>query len=510
MMDFSSPVAILGGATGTGKSFTLGQKLLTAATLQRAHRGVRRTHFLVARPSEGDVKESIVKDLEDEILAEIKDAGGVVKFTGQYPVKGLVKFALPDQTEVHCEITAAGFEDQASAKRKLKSKKYTCAFLPEIQTFYDPKVVAEIVQRINRYPTDKDGGIYWEIPMSDGSIATFAGGRLWGDFNYTDKRHWFYKYSVSDNVIKENGEPTRKIYEQPPILLAMPDPHSNFVYKGEKVRFVPNPAAKPYIQHARVRDDEGRPIPDSEYDHWLNQVEQMTGDDASIDENIMAQWGYRTDGRPVFPRFSVNEHVEKGKIQVNPSMPVYVGVDGGFNNAFVFGQEGFTGKLQILDEINNVKENAKPIDNALDEDVIPLLNSKYMGCEVIFILDPSMYFGEGAKGNNQGDEFKKRGLNAVACRTQDPDERLRSGEYFINNRGVLSVASICSDVVSALAGGYNYKILRGGMFSESPDKKSDSSHIGDAFCYLCTQLRRGFSKPKKKAKSRKKRSLHSW
>ena len=134
LTDFHSPVSGIGGPTGTGKSFTLGQKLLLAASIQRAHRGVRRTHFLIARPSEGDVKDSMVKDLEDQILSDIKDAGGTVKFVGQYPVRGTVNFRLPDQTEVYCEITAMGLEDVASAKRKLKSKMYTCAFVPEIQT----------------------------------------------------------------------------------------------------------------------------------------------------------------------------------------------------------------------------------------------------------------------------------------------------------------------------------------------------------------------------------------
>lgn len=510
LTDFHSPVGGIGGPTGTGKSFTLGQKLLTAAALQRAWRGIRRTHFLIARPSEGDVKESMIKDLEDEILTEIKEAGGIVKFTGQYPIKGEVRFALPDETEVHCEITAMGLEDQPSAKRKLKSKKYTAAFCPELQTFYDPGVIDEIVQRINRFPTDKDGGIYWEVPMSDGSIATYNGGRLWFDFNYTDRRHWFYKYAVLNNIIKEDGTPTRTIYEQPAILVAVPDPQSNFTYKGEKVRFEPNPQAKDYIRHALVRDDEGVHIVDSEYDHWLKQVEQMVGDDAQIDENIMGEWGYRTDGKPVYPGFSTTDHVAKGELPINRAKPVYVGVDGGLNNAFVFGQEGFNGKLNILAEINNIKENAKPIASALDEDVLPLLNEKFFGCEVIFVLDPSMEFREGSKGDRQEEEFEARGLKWKHAPTQETMKRILDGRWFINTRGVLEISCICDELVSALAGGYNYKLKRNGMFEDKPDKNSPYSHIGDAYQYLCSQLKRGFSKSLKPKKANRKRSLHRW
>jgi len=509
LCDFHSPVAGLGGPTGTGKSYTLGQKLLTAATIQRAHKGVRRTHFLIARPTEGDVKESMVKDLEDEILNEIKEAGGVVNFKGQYPVKGEIKFALPDDTEVHCEITAMGLEDQATAKKKLKSKKYTAAFVPELQTFSEPGVVDEIVQRINRFPTDKDGGIYWELPMSDGSLSTFIGGRLWFDFNYTDRKHWFYEYAITKNIIKDDGSPTRAIYEQPAILKAIPDPQSNFTYKGEKVRFEPNPEAAPYIRHACVRDEQGQPIPGSEYNHWMNQVEQMVGDDAQIDENIMGAWGYRTKGRPVFPKFKP-DLVSRGRIPVNRALTVFCGVDNGFNNGWVFGQQGFSGKLMVTDEINNAGDNAKSISSALDEDVLPLLNNRYYGCNIVFILDDSMYSGEGAQGNCQADEFDKRGLKHVICESQDMDTRIGDVDFFITTRDALEISSACSDLVSGLSGGYSYKLKRSGIYNEKPDKDGPFADICDAFQYLCGHMRRMFSKSVKPKKKKKRRSLHKW
>ena len=511
LVDFHSQVAVIGGATGTGKSYALGQKLLMAATFQRAWRGIRKTHFLIARPSAGDVKESLVKDLEDEILSPIKEAGGVVNFVGQYPIKGDVKFMLPDGTEVHCEITAMGLEDQASAKKKLKSKKYTCAFVPEMQTMWNQGVIDEVIQRVNRFPTDKDGGIVWEIPMSDGSIVSYTGGRLWGDMNYTDMRHWFYEYIVSNNILKEDGEPTRKFYELPSVLIAVPDANSNFTYKGEQVRFEGNPEALPYIKHAVLRDAEGNKIPGSEFNHWLNQVEQMVGDDAQIDENIMGVWGHRTEGKPVYPRFSITEQVAKIELHPNVTRPVYVGVDGGFNNAFVFGQESHTGKLAILDAINNVGDDAKSIGEALDTDVLPLLNLKYMGCEVVFVVDPSMFFGEGSSGRTQVDEFWDRNLKVVQAPTQNPGERLKDGGWFVDTRGVLEISANAKEVVTALAGGYNYRLKRDGMFDEHPDKKSRYSHIGDAYQYLCSQLKRGFSRKSKKGVSKtKRRSYHRW
>lgn len=506
LTDFHNLVAGLGGPTGTGKSFTLGQKLLTAACIQRAHKGIRRTHFLIARPTEGDVKESMIKDLEDEILADIAEAGGIVKFVGQYPVKGEVKFALPDQTEVHCQITAVGLEDQASAKKKLKSKKYTCAFVPELQTFSEPGVVDEIVQRINRFPTDDQGGIYWEVPMSDGSVATYTGGRLWFDFNYTDRKHWFYDYAVTNNIIKQDGKPTRAIYEQPAILNAVPDPQSNFTYKGEKVRFEPNPEARPYIQHALVRDENRVPIPDSEYDHWIKQVEQMIGDDAVIDENIIGVWGYRTAGRPVHPKFRPDV-VARGNIQVNRALPVYVGVDNGFNNAWVFAQQGFSGKLLILDEVNNSVDNAKAVSSALDDDILPLINNKYFGCEVIFILDESMYSGEGAKGNCQADEFDKRGLSHQPCETQNQQVRIDDVDYFLTTRDAIEIGSNCKDLVSGLSGGYSYKLKRSGMYNEKPNKDGPFADICDAFQYLCGYMRSVFSRQSKPKRKRVRRSL---
>lgn len=511
LLDFHSQVAIVGGPTGTGKTYALGQKLLMAATFQRAWRGIRKTHFLIARPSSGDVKESLVKDLEDEILTPIQEAGGVVEFVGQYPIKGEVRFALPDGTEVHCEITAMGLEDQESAKKKLRSRKYTCAFVPETQTMWSQGVIDEIINRVDRFPTDKDGGIVWEIPMSDGSVSIERGGRLWGDMNYTDIQHWFYDYAVTKNIIKENGEPTRKLYELPSILLAIPDSNSNFTYKGEPIRFEGNPEARPYIQHAVMRDENRNKIPDSEFQHWLKQVDQMVGDDALIDETIMGVWGHRTDGMPVYPTFSIAEQVSKFELFPNNRKLVLVGTDGGFNNAFVFGQESYAGKLAILDEVNNVEERAKSIGAALDNDILPLLNAKYLECEVVFIVDPSMFFGEGSSGRSQADEFHDRKLRILPAPTQNPEERIKDGKWFINNRGVLEISVICKELVSALAGGYNYKLRKSGMFEERPDKRSKYSHIGEAYEYLCSQLRRGFShKQKKDASKKERRSYHRW
>lgn len=494
--------------TVSHNSFSLFQKLLVAASIQRAHRGVRRTHFLLVRPSAGDVRESIIKDLEDEILTPIKDAGGVVEFVGQYPIKGTVKFGLPDGTEVHCELTGMGLEDRESAKRKLRSKKYTCAIVPEMQTLWEKGILDEIVNRIDRYPTDKDGGIAWELPMSDGSLQTFRGGRMWGDMNYTDKRHWFYDYMVVDNIIKENGLPTRKFYELPSILTPVPDPNSSFTYRGEPVRFEGNPQALPYIKHAVQRDEEGEKIPNSEFEHWLNQIDQMPGDDAQIDEVIMGVWGFRTDGKPVYPGFSMTEHVSGHLLSPNVSKPVYVGVDGGFNNSFVFGQEGLNGRLQVFDEINNVEDEAKSLSEALEMDVLPLLNSRYYGCDVNFILDPSMFYGDGGKGNNQAHEFYNRGLRASPAPIQDPNMRFKDSNWFIITRGVLEISNNCTELVSALAGGYNHRMMKNGMFGEHPDKNSRYSHIGDAFQYLCCQFKRGFARPKKR--SGKRKTLHRW
>ena len=454
-------------------------------------------------------KDSVVKDLEDEVLAPIKEAGGVVKFVGQYPVRGEIRFALPDDTEVHCEITAMGLEDVPSAKKKLKSKKYTCAFVPEVQTLSDPGIISEVVQRINRFPTDSQGGIYWDLPLSDGSIRTYTGGRLWCDYNLTDKRHWFYKYVVTDNVVKDNGRPIRQMYKQPPILMAVRDPQSNFTYKGERVRWEPNPDAASYIRHAVVRDEAGEVVPGSEYNHWQNQIEQMNGDDASIAENILGEWGYRTKGKPVYTGFSEEDHVSSSNIPVNRSVPIIVGVDGGFNNAFVFAQIGFNGKLQIIDEINNTKESAKPIDLALEQDVIPLLNQRFYGCKVEFVLDPSMYFRDGGSGVSQSDYFSNNQLNHKPAPTQDPEERIKNGRWFIDTRHVVEIDKKCTELVSALSGGFNYKLRRNGVYDEQPDKTSEYSHIGDAYGYLCSQVRKGFGVAKK-VKKGKPKSMFKW
>ena len=66
------------------------------------------------------------------------------------------------------------------------------------------------------------------------------------------------------------------------------------VYKGEAGVFVRNPEAVHYVKH-------------NKWQYWEDLLKEMMGDDALIQQNILAEFGDHISGKPVYPRFRPHE-----------------------------------------------------------------------------------------------------------------------------------------------------------------------------------------------------------
>lgn len=503
VLDYDSPVQILAGPVGTGKTISLGLKLLVSAlSIRPQEDGVRRTRFIVFRRRYGDLEASIAKDLEDIV------APGLFRMSSRKsPMYGEMKFT-DNKGPVHCEVYFYAFETEADVA-KIKSMKFTSGFGPEAQEHVSHKILKAVFERLGRYPTNEDidpdddaslefnRAIQWDLP--DGSTA--KGKFLALDINYPSRHHWMYNYMVTNNKVQsDTGKPLRKIHRQPPThifvagrRLAPGERGVEGTYRGQVGVFVRNPKAKRYIVHQG-------------WEYWESLIREMMGDDALIQQNILAEFGTASDGLPVYPVFAEHRHVAEYDLDYLPGIPVYVGADNGFNNAWIFMQKDpNTGKINIINEIVNVGTGGKTIKSAIDDDILPYVSDILVPkgvMDVIIITDQAFLSGEGGYGTRQMDILNDAGLVALPC----PEKYTTPMRDLVNDMlraDRILVSPKCTWVIGAFSGEFKYGMSKDGIVKKDPDK-NDFSHPAEATEIGITGIMRPLAGKRKKGSGKKK------
>lgn len=207
-----------------------------------------------------------------------------------------------------------------------------------------------------------------------------------------------------------------------------------------------------------------------------------------IKQFIEAVWGYSVAGKPVISTFNRDFHVSKEYLIPNPYSVLVIGFDPGMHSAFIFGQLDMYGRLLILDELVLEGYGAQ---RACTDRLIPLLNAKYRGYEVIIAPDPACQSRSQTNESSVLDvlkeqRFKKYWSTKVGS-TNLIAPRLAAIESFttrLTEKGpALLVDPRCRTTIKALASGWRYEKTKGGSEKESPEKNI-YSHPGDGVTYL--------------------------
>lgn len=501
VMDFEGDVMGLVGSVGTGKTISLAIKILLAATsIVPMEDGVRRTRFIVFRKRYGDLELSIMKDLETIV------APGLIQFSGQTsPMKGWMEFS-DAHGPVECELLFYAFETEADVL-KIKSLKFTAGFGPEIQEHAGPRVLKGVYERLNRFPTpsasqidfdaeniDDNPAIRWNLP--DGTVA--KGSFLAFDFNMPSRRHWLHDYLVKDNTVDPStGKLFRRVYKQPSVLSWVPggvlnNPEDGVAmrYRGEDGVFIRNLDARGYAVH-------------NGYKYWFKLVQDSAGDDELIQRNVLVEWGQQADGKPVYPMYQEAAHVASKPLNYAPGRLVLVGVDNGHNNAWIFTQQAIDGTSVVIHEICNVGEDAKPVDRAVSEDVVPYINQHLRGYRILFVLDQAFWQEEGGFGLRQVDALTDAGLDVIPCPDKFTGPIRRINGNWLSSRRVL-ISPTCTRLTEALAGGFHFKMLPSGVYTEEPVKNA-SSHVAEAWEFVQVALEKPNVRMQNVTKKKRKR-----
>lgn len=485
ILDFTTPVQVIGGPVGTGKTYTLALKILLAAlSIVPDENGVRKTRFIVFRRHYGDLEASIFKDLG-------AIAPGLFKITGKKsPMMGVFDFPYTDAKgvgkRVHSEVYGYSADNQAELV-KIKSLKFTAGAIVEAQENDDIRVYRRILERLGRFPTpshvDDDADVednpalVWELP--DGT--THRGFWLAMDINYPSTRHPLYRYLTLDNTPNAQGQRPRAFYQQPPVFTFVAGATTDLgavgvdgTYKGEEGCFVRNPAAAVYIRH-------------NGWAYYEKLLSESMGDDALIQQNLLAEFGDTAGGKPVYPRFRRERHQAKVEMKYAPGLPIYVGVDNSLNNAWVFTQMLPSGKLLVLDCIANVLDDACPVADALEHQIVPMMRNQLVYNEVIFYGDQAMFNREGGEGGTQAELLNKAGLTIRPARFKfTSDMRPLLSSMFAND--MILINERCAILLDGLAGGFHYRINRTtGLYADTP-VKNEFSHPCEALEIVASTL----------------------
>jgi hypothetical protein len=201
---------------------------------------------------------------------------------------------------------------------------------------------------------------------------------------------------------------------------------------------------------------------------------------------IEGQYGFVSDGRPIFPEYDDGIHC--GECQTVAGIPISRGWDFGLTPSCVFVQLTGSGQMIIVDELVAEQMGA----DAFSDEVLSYSSRYYPATDFIDIGDPA--------GNQraQTDEstcfhilhtkgiWIEPGLQTLALRFESVRKPLTR---LVGGKPAFRLHPRCKMLRKGFQGGYHYRRLHTSneRYSERPEKNA-YSHAMDALQYACTRL----------------------
>jgi hypothetical protein len=425
-----SPVSLIEGPVGSGKTVATLMKGFTASVQQRAFRGVRYSRGMFLRNTYPELKSTVIKSFQDwfpESIAPIRwDA----------PITATMKFPLADGTRLECEIYFLSF-DRPDDIGKLKSLEVTWAGLSEMSEL--SKTALDMsTQRVGRYPGARLGGPSWY--------------GVFGDTNFPDDDHWIYRLFEKD---KPKGF---ELFKQPGGLIER---------AGE---YLDNPLAE------NIKNLPGG------YEYYRRQLGGKTKEWIKV--FVLANYGTVADGKPIYPEW--NDEIHCRKVSALANRPLLLGFDYGLTPACVICQVSPRGQLLVLGELfakdMGIRQFARDV-------VRPYLALNFHGYSFQAAGDPAGVARSDTDEKTCFMELAEEGIACVPASTNSfVGRREAVAKYLtrmVDGRPCLMVDPSCDMIRRGFNGRYQYKRLQvvgEERYRDVPDK-NDFSHLHDALQY---------------------------
>lgn len=449
--DTTSRVKALKSGVGMGKTSALAIELVRIAQQQAADsHGVRYTKFAIIRSTYAQLKTTTLPTFLEWFPQE------AVTVTYGSPIQVLLRMRLDDGTQVHSQMLFFPL-DRPAQVANLLSLEITGAAINEAAEIKVPGFIKVLLSRC-RYPRQKVAPITWKGVLMD--------------YNPPPVGSWLWK------MFEENPDPRYKLYEYPAAVLIKRDP-SDPEDPG-KWEFQPNPDAE-NIQN--VADG---------MDYWMELAEDYRYDWPMLQRFVLGDYTFGGAGRPVFSTFSERRHVVEG-VKPYRTVPIIIGFDFGIYTACsILQQQG--NKLVCLDAL---EKSEAGLINFLDDELMPLLNSRYANITRFATGDPSGGQRSVIDLGQCIQVLRKYGFNYIPPRFKNNaiDTRLECVNYFMRQEGMFQINRHNTELINALAGGYHWDSSKEhlGFIGEKP-VKDDASHIADSLQYACMYFYKGTGK----------------
>jgi hypothetical protein len=426
---------LLAGPIGSGKTTGCIYELFRRACEQAAAEdGYRYTRFAIVRQTLKQLKDTVLKDIEDKLHA-----------VSRYKVMdNVVHVEFGDVRSEWLLLPLETAEDQ----RRLLSMQLTGAWMSECIEM-DVNLVAGIAGRCGRYPSGDRGVPSWFGVIADTNMPTENSD--WHKFMVTDKPiDW--EVFIQPGGLEEFAENLEWL-TQTADTLKLPVDHPRRLAQGRL-----------YYERAARNNNQD----------WVKRY-------------VHAQFGNDPSGTAVFrDSFKSSFHVREN-LEPNRFYPLLIGQDFGRDPCSAIFQMDARGRLICLEEV--IAEDIG-LEGHLEKNLRPvLLQARYIGLPMIVLGDPAGSAKSTIYEETTFDVLKRMGFQAVPAPTNDLDQRLRSVEAWLLRQhdgtgAILFDKQRCPTIIRGLAGGYRYAKTRAGVRKPLPDK-NEYSHPLDAVQYVC-------------------------
>jgi hypothetical protein len=433
------------GPYGSSKTTALFFKLVYMAGLQEpGSDGIRHSRAVVVRNTASQLKDTTLNSWNYWFKDGIH---GTWRATD--------KIFILKLGDIECEVLFRPLDTPDDVARVL-SLEVTFAIIDEFVQI--PREIIEALSgRLGRYPSNKDGG------------ATNYG--MWGASNPDTEDNWWYEHlhdtTTVQQIINLKEDTPRdnrnvRYYRQP----------SGLSPEAENLCNLP-----PYDCSNQYYTDLAR----GKSEAWINQF-------------IHAMWGFTVRGKPVVPTFKPDMHISKKPLTFNPYLPLIIGIDPGLGgSALIFGQEDSYGRLLVLGELVQSGYGAERI---ISERLKPYLRRRFADADIYFAPDPAADNRSQTDEKSVVDVFRRHWPHRVKIETNNRlPKRLDAIESYTTRLTEAGPALLidekeCPNLVRALRGGWRFELLGRGDINKPVPEKNASSHVGDAFGYLCRYFHR--------------------
>jgi hypothetical protein len=303
----------LRGPVGSGKSVACCVEIFRRClSQQKGLDGKRKSRWAVIRNTNPQLKTTTIKTWLDWFPEN--DWGN---FLWSVPYTHRIKAG-----DLDIEIIFLAL-DRPEDVKKLLSLELTGVWVNEAREI--PKsIIDACTMRVGRYPSMRDGGASWY-----GVIC---------DTNAPEEDHWWPIMSgdvpTPDHLSRDESlmlvKPDNwEFFTQPPALNVQIDKQNNIL--GYETNILAE--NKEYITP----------------EYYSNIIRGKTK--GWIDVYVLNKLGSIEEGKPVYMNFKEDVHIAEEKIEINPNLPIYAGLDFGLTPAAVFGQRTVLGKWNIISEL---------------------------------------------------------------------------------------------------------------------------------------------------------------